>query len=141
MNYTEAINMIHGFVRKGQAFLSICDFQATWHSEYFEPFPCQLHGVGREIDSDVIRAVPSKLNSVSSYSTPDLKNILPTERPELCNNRYVPVATLITFPSDFLKIPSTVILRRPRRLAGVRIPEILYLCDFDLLHNALWKRV
>jgi hypothetical protein len=81
MNYTEAINMIHGFVRKGQAFLSICDFKATWHSEYFEPFPCQLYRVGREIDSDVIRAVPRKLNAVTSYSTPDLKNILPMKDP------------------------------------------------------------
>src|SRR2546430_17330684 len=114
MNYTEAINMIHGFVRKGKAFLRICDFKATWHSEYFEPFPCQLHRVGREIDSDVIRAVPRKLNAVSSYPTPDFQDILPTKGCEPSHNRYVPVATLITFPSDFLEIPSTVIFRRPR---------------------------
>src|SRR5439155_12624230 len=141
MNYTETVNMIHPFARKGQAFLSICDFKPTWHSEYFESFPCQFHRVGREINSDVIRAVPRKLNAVSSYSTPDLKNIFPTEGPEPCNNRYVPVATLITFPGDLLEIPSTVIFRRPRRLAGVCIPEILYLYDVDLLHNALWKCV
>src|SRR5207248_4039712 len=141
MNYPETINMIHAFVRKGQAFLSICDFKLTWHSEKFESFPCQFHGVSREVNSDIICAVPRKLNAVSSYSTPNLKNIFPTERPELCNNRYVPVATLITFPSDLLEIPSTVIFRRPRRLAWVCIPKILYLCDVDLLHNALWKRV
>src|SRR4029450_9191778 len=112
MNYPETIDMSHTFVGKRQASLGVCDFNSTRHSEYFEPFACQFHGVGREVNSEVTRAVPRKLNAVSSYSTPDLKDIFSTEGPELCNNRYVPVTALITFPSDLLEIPLGIIFRR-----------------------------
>jgi hypothetical protein len=71
--------MIHTFIGERQAFLSVCDFKSTRHFEYFEAFTCQFHRVGRQINSDVMRPVPRKLNPVSSYSTPDLKDIFPAE--------------------------------------------------------------
>src|SRR6266496_6832950 len=106
--------MVYACVRKRQSFLRICNFDLAWHPEYFEPFSGEFYGVWRQINSDIVRSVPRKLDPISSYSTPDFKHIFPTKRVELGNYRHVPFAALESFPGNLLKISTSLcLLRQP----------------------------
>src|SRR6266516_3769711 len=118
--------MVYACVRKRQTVLSVCDFKLTWHPEYFEPLSGEFYGVWRQINSDIVRSVPRKLDPISSYSTPDFKHTFPTKRVELGNHRHVPFPTLKPFSGNFLKISTPLRLLGEARLARICIPETSY---------------
>src|SRR6266480_2487999 len=112
VNDPEAVNMVETIIRKGKPFFSIGDFESARDPEQGKTLLCKLYRPRRQINPHVVCSISCELDTISRYATSDFQHVLLTKRGEPGHDRYVPLATLITFSGDVLEISSAVLFGR-----------------------------